>query len=169
VASVAAEGAGPVSAGRLAGRTRSPRARVDADDRYHRNPRSLSRGAGLKCTRLNPARLACWRRSLSGLRLGRLRAIERRGPRSPGVDQGQGNRKTIQPLDGGIIKELLVKAVKTRMSWPNVIVLDETHARAGPRTCLRSNPMYFREEARLLAERDGERKRCLSRDLLAAA
>jgi epimerase transport system membrane fusion protein len=49
---------------------------------------------------------------------------------APGVIKVEGNRKTIQHLDGGIVKELRIKEGDRVEIGQTVIVLEETQARA---------------------------------------
>src|ERR1700756_3543644 len=49
---------------------------------------------------------------------------------APAVIKVEGNRKTIQHLDGGIVKELRVKDGDWVRAGENVVVLDDTQARA---------------------------------------
>ena len=74
---------------------------------------------------------------------------------APGVVKVEGNRKTIQHLDGGIIKELLVK--EGEWVWPGqrLIVLEDTQARAAVDVLSQQSYVLRAQEARLRAERDG--------------
>src|SRR5215472_4386257 len=49
---------------------------------------------------------------------------------APAVIKVEGNRKTIQHLDGGIVRELLVKEGARVEAGQTLIVLDETQPRA---------------------------------------
>jgi epimerase transport system membrane fusion protein len=75
---------------------------------------------------------------------------------APGVVKIEGNRKTIQHLDGGIIKELFVK--EGEWVWPGqrLIVLEDTQARAAVDVLSQQSYVLRAQEARLRAERDGD-------------
>jgi HlyD family type I secretion membrane fusion protein len=75
---------------------------------------------------------------------------------APAVIKVEGNRKTIQHLDGGIVKELLVKEGEWVWSGQRVIVLEDAQARAAVDVLSQQFYVLHAQEARLLAERDGE-------------
>lgn len=65
-----------------------------------------------------------------------------------------GNRKSVQHLDGGIVKELRIKEGDTVNAGDVVIVLDETQARAEYDVLSQQYMVLRATEARLLAELD---------------
>ena len=67
----------------------------------------------------------------------------------------EGNRKSIQHLDGGIVKQLLVKEGQHVEAGQTVVVLDDTQARAMVLMLSQQYDVYRAEQARLVAERDG--------------
>jgi membrane fusion protein, epimerase transport system len=75
---------------------------------------------------------------------------------APGVVKVEGNRKTIQHLDGGIVKELLVKEGEWVFTGQRLMVLDDTQARAAVDMLSQQSYELRAQEARLLAERDGD-------------
>jgi membrane fusion protein, type I secretion system len=74
---------------------------------------------------------------------------------APAVVKVEGNRKTIQHLDGGIIKELLVKEGDQVEAGQTVVVLEDTQARAAVDVLSQQDDVLDAQEARLLAEREG--------------
>src|SRR5215472_16163247 len=75
---------------------------------------------------------------------------------APAVIKVEGNRKTIQHLDGGIVRELLIKEGARVEAGQTLIVLDETQPRAARDVLAQQSDVLRGEEARLLAERDGD-------------
>ena len=73
---------------------------------------------------------------------------------APAVVKVEGNRKSIQHLDGGIVRELKVKEGDRVQAGQAVIVLDDTQARAEVVLLAQQYDVYRAQEARLLAERD---------------
>jgi len=72
-----------------------------------------------------------------------------------GVVTVKGNRKTIQHLEGGIIKQLYVKdGDKVQVGDP-LVLLDDTQARAELQILTGQLYIALAKEARLIAERDG--------------
>jgi len=67
----------------------------------------------------------------------------------------EGNRKSIQHLDGGIVKQLLVKEGQHVEAGQTVVLLDDTQARAMVLMLSQQYDVYRAEQARLVAERDG--------------
>jgi epimerase transport system membrane fusion protein len=67
----------------------------------------------------------------------------------------EGNRKSIQHLDGGIVKQLLVEEGQHVKAGQTVVVLDDTQARAMVLMLSQQYDVYRAEQARLVAERDG--------------
>src|SRR5215470_16401675 len=67
----------------------------------------------------------------------------------------EGNRKSIQHLDGGIVKQLLVKEGQHVEAGQTLIVLDDTQARALVVMLAQEHDVFRAEQARLVAERDG--------------
>ncbi|MCF8003120.1 MAG: HlyD family type I secretion periplasmic adaptor subunit [Chromatiaceae bacterium] len=87
---------------------------------------------------------------------------------APGIVTVETSRKTVEHLDGGIVSEILVREGDTVAAGQVLIRLDETD----PRTQLAmARSRYFAlraQEARLLAERDGEKQLEFPPDLAAA-
>jgi len=75
---------------------------------------------------------------------------------APAVITVDGNRKTIQHLDGGIVKKLLVRDGSRVEVGQTLIVLDDTQAQASLDVLRQQNDQLRALEGRLLAERDGE-------------
>jgi len=71
------------------------------------------------------------------------------------VVKEEGNRKSIQHLDGGIVKQLLVEEGQHVKAGQTVVVLDDTQARAMVLMLSQQYDVYRAEQARLVAERDG--------------
>jgi HlyD family type I secretion membrane fusion protein len=86
---------------------------------------------------------------------------------APAVIKVEGNRKTIQHLDGGIVKELLIKDGARVELGQTLIVLDETQTRAARDVLAQQFDVLRGEEARLLAERDGDASIAFPGDMLA--
>jgi epimerase transport system membrane fusion protein len=74
---------------------------------------------------------------------------------APAVVKVEGNRKTIQHLDGGIVKELRVKEGDRVEIGQILIVLEETQPKAAVDVLMQQADVLRAQEARLLAERDG--------------
>src|SRR6266581_2054963 len=74
---------------------------------------------------------------------------------APAVVKVEGNRKTIQHLDGGIVKELLVKEGDRVAIAQSLIILEDTQARAAVDVLSQQSYALRAQEARLFAERDG--------------
>jgi membrane fusion protein, epimerase transport system len=85
---------------------------------------------------------------------------------APAVIKVEGNRKTIQHLDGGIVKVLRVKEGDRVEAGQTVIVLDPTQARASVTMLAQQIDAYRAQQARLLAERDEAAEIALPVDLL---
>lgn len=89
------------------------------------------------------------------------------GAVAPGKVVLDSNRKTIQHLEGGIIKEILVKEGQTVNAGDVILRLDATTANAR-RDVQRSQYISARaSEARLIAERDGAATVTFPQELLA--
>ena len=73
---------------------------------------------------------------------------------APAVVKVEGNRKTIQHLDGGIVKKLRVKEGDRVEIGQTLIVLEETQAKAAVDVLTQQADVLRAQEARLLAERD---------------
>src|SRR3954447_12613664 len=69
---------------------------------------------------------------------------------APGVIKVEGNRKTIQHLDGGIVKQLLVKEGDRVEAGQHLIVLEDTQARAALDVLTQQFNVLRVQEARLL-------------------
>jgi epimerase transport system membrane fusion protein len=74
---------------------------------------------------------------------------------APAVVKVEGNRKTIQHLDGGIVNQLLVKEGDRVEPGQTLVVLEDTQARAAVEVLSQQHDVLRAQEARLLAERDG--------------
>jgi HlyD family type I secretion membrane fusion protein len=70
-----------------------------------------------------------------------------------GVVKVEGNRKTVQHLEGGIVRELLVREGDYVRSDRVLIVLDDAQARAAVDLYAKQHAELRAQEARLLAER----------------
>ncbi len=75
---------------------------------------------------------------------------------APAVVKVEGNRKTIQHLDGGIVKQLLVKEGDPVAIGQSLIVLEDAQARAAVEILSQQSYALRAQEARLLAERGGD-------------
>ncbi len=84
---------------------------------------------------------------------------------APGVVTVDSNRKTVQHLEGGVVKELLVRDGDTVQAGDVLIRLDETRPRASLAIIQGRYDAARALEARLLAERDGYRKIKFPNDL----
>jgi membrane fusion protein, epimerase transport system len=76
---------------------------------------------------------------------------------APAVVKVEGNRKTIQHLDGGIVKKLLVKEGDRVAIGQSLIILEDTQARAAVDMLSQQSYALQAQKARLLAERDGDK------------
>jgi HlyD family secretion protein len=74
---------------------------------------------------------------------------------APGVIVVESHRKTIQHLEGGIVKDILVKEGQTVKSGETLIQLDDTQARVQLALLQDEADGLAADEARLVAERDG--------------
>ncbi len=86
---------------------------------------------------------------------------------APAVVKVEGNRKSIQHLDGGIVRELKVREGDRVEAGQTVIVLEDTQARASVAVLAQQRDVSLAQEARLIAERDGASEVSFSRDLVA--
>lgn len=86
---------------------------------------------------------------------------------APAVVKVEGNRKTIQHLDGGIVKELRVREGDRVEAGQTVIVLDDTQQRASVTMLSQQHDAYRAQQARLVAERDGAAQIAFPPDLIA--
>jgi membrane fusion protein, type I secretion system len=78
----------------------------------------------------------------------------------------EGNRKTIQHLDGGIVKELRVREGDRVEAGQTVILLDDTQPRAAVTMLSQQLDAHRAQQARLLAERDDAEAIVFPADLL---
>src|SRR5437016_11233856 len=69
---------------------------------------------------------------------------------APSVVKVEGNRKTIQHLDGGIVKELQIKEGSRVEAGDTVIQLDDTQARAARDVLAQQSDLLRAQAARLL-------------------
>ncbi len=74
---------------------------------------------------------------------------------APGFLTVQSNRRTIQHLEGGIVREIFAKDGMTVKAGDVLVRLDDTRARAQTDILLADLNSQLATEARLLAERDG--------------
>lgn len=74
---------------------------------------------------------------------------------SPGVVMAQSNKKSVQHLEGGIVREILVRNGDQVTEGQLLMRLDDTQARANLDTYRNQRAVALVQEARLLAERDG--------------
>ena len=74
---------------------------------------------------------------------------------APAVVKVEGNRKSVQHLDGGIVKELRVKEGDKVEAGQALIVLDDTQALGAVGVLRKQHDDLRAQEARLMAERDG--------------
>jgi HlyD family type I secretion membrane fusion protein len=75
---------------------------------------------------------------------------------APAVVKVEGNRKSVQHLDGGIVKQLNVKEGDHVNAGDVLIVLDDTEARANYEVLAQQYKVLHATEARLTAEFNGE-------------
>lgn len=80
-----------------------------------------------------------------------------------------GNRKSVQHLDGGIVKELRVRDGDTVAAGDTLIVLDDSAVRAEHDVLLQQYALLRATEARLDAELAGQASVTFPKDLVAAA
>jgi HlyD family type I secretion membrane fusion protein len=78
------------------------------------------------------------------------------GAIAPGRVMSEGNRKEIQHLEGGIIKEILVKDGDTVTAGQVLVRMDATNAKARSEQVLGQYLAAKATESRLIAERDGK-------------
>lgn len=74
---------------------------------------------------------------------------------APAVVKVEGNRKSVQHLDGGIVKELRAKEGDRVEAGQTLIVLDDTQALGSVGVLRKQHDDLRAQEARLLSERDG--------------
>ena len=74
---------------------------------------------------------------------------------APAVVKVEGNRKSVQHLEGGIVKELRVSEGDKVATEQTLILLDDTQARAAVDVYSKQYDELTAQEARLIAERDG--------------
>jgi HlyD family type I secretion membrane fusion protein len=74
---------------------------------------------------------------------------------APAVVKVEGNRKSVQHLEGGIVKELRVREGDKVATEQTLILLDDTQARAAVDVYSKQYDELTAQEARLIAERDG--------------
>jgi HlyD family type I secretion membrane fusion protein len=86
---------------------------------------------------------------------------------APGVVVVESHRKTIQHLEGGIVKEILVHDGQQVKAGQTLIVLDDTQARVNLELLQDEADELTAQEARLNAERDGAAQIVFPPDLLA--
>src|ERR1700759_3147617 len=71
---------------------------------------------------------------------------------APAVRKGEGNRKSVQHLDGGIVKQLNVKEGDHVNTGDVLIMLDDTAARANYEVLAQQYKVLHAAETRLTAE-----------------
>jgi HlyD family type I secretion membrane fusion protein len=86
---------------------------------------------------------------------------------APGVVVVESHRKTIQHLEGGIVKEILVHDGQQVKAGQTLIVLDDTQARVNLELLQDEADELTAQEVRLNAERDGAAQIVFPPDLLA--
>lgn len=86
---------------------------------------------------------------------------------APGVIVVESHRKTIQHLEGGIVKDILVKEGQTVKAGQTLILLDDTQARVQLALLQDEADGLAADEARLIALRDGDDHVTFPPDLLA--
>lgn len=74
---------------------------------------------------------------------------------SPGVVMAQSNKKSVQHLEGGIVREILVRNGDQVVEGQVLMRLDDTSGKASLDTVRNQRAVFLVQEARLLAERDG--------------
>lgn len=74
---------------------------------------------------------------------------------APAVTSPDGNRRQVQHLEGGIVRELLVREGSTVHAGEPLVVLDSTSARASRDILRKELRSLLTLRARLIAERDG--------------
>lgn len=74
---------------------------------------------------------------------------------APAVVKVEGNRKSVQHLDGGIVRELRVKEGDRVTTGQVLLVLDSTQAQGSVNVLQKQHDDLLAQEARLMAERDG--------------
>ncbi|WP_293864703.1 HlyD family type I secretion periplasmic adaptor subunit [uncultured Alsobacter sp.] len=75
---------------------------------------------------------------------------------APGVVSVESNRKAIQHLEGGIVREILARDGDKVQAGAVLVRLDPTQARANAEVVRKQYAAALAEEARLIAERDGK-------------
>src|SRR5262249_45511290 len=86
---------------------------------------------------------------------------------APGVIVVESHRKTIQHLEGGIVKDVLVTEGDTVSAGQPLLRLAETQAQSNFSLLQDQANALVAQEARLVAERDGAQSIAFSPDLLA--
>lgn len=87
---------------------------------------------------------------------------------APGTVAVKGNRKTVQHLEGGIVKDLYVKDGDVVKAGEPLLLLDDTQPRAELEILKGQLYVVQAQEARLIAERDDLQKIIFSDSLLSA-
>jgi HlyD family secretion protein len=86
---------------------------------------------------------------------------------APGVVVVESHRKTIQHLEGGIVKEILVHDGQQVKAGQTILTLDDTQARVNLELLQDEADALTAQEARLQAERDGNAQIAFPPELLA--
>jgi HlyD family secretion protein len=84
----------------------------------------------------------------------------------PGVVSPDGNRRTIQHLEGGIVEKLLVQDGSRVEAGDPLVILEDKAARSAHDVALGQYRQLLAIEGRLLAERDGETEPRFAEELL---
>ena len=88
---------------------------------------------------------------------------------APGTVVVESHRKTIQHLEGGIVRSVLVSDGQTVSAGQVLVRMDDTQARAGLQMLVDEGDALAAQEARLMAERDGRDTIQFPPDMLARA
>jgi HlyD family type I secretion membrane fusion protein len=88
---------------------------------------------------------------------------------APGVIVVESHRKTIQHLEGGIVRDVLVSDGQTVTAGQLLLRMDDTQARSSLELLLGESDALSAQEARLMAERDGSAAIAFPPDLLTRA
>jgi HlyD family secretion protein/epimerase transport system membrane fusion protein len=88
------------------------------------------------------------------------------GSVAPGIVQVQGDRKSIQNLEGGIIREIFVRENQAVEAGEMLLLLDDTQSGALAESLQAQRLLLLAQDARLTAERDGKDEILFSEELV---